>query len=77
MHGRRNRDEDDYDSDDDDDEEVIDGADLPLAAVPVLQRARWPSPETLHLDESQLRAVQTALTKRIAIVQASEALVEL
>ena len=66
----RNREEDDYDnSDDDDDQEDIDPDDLPVATVPVLQRGAWPSAETLHLDESQLRAVQTALTKRIAIIQ--------
>jgi len=68
--GTRHRDEDDYDSDDDVvDEEDIDPADIPVAAVPILQRGSWPSAETLHLDESQLRAVQTALTKRIAIIQ--------
>ena len=50
-------------------EEDVDAGDMRLAAVPVLQRARWPSADTLHLDESQLRAVQTALTRRLAIIQ--------
>jgi len=50
-------------------EEDIDPVDMRLADVPLLQRAAWPSPETLRLDASQLRAVQTALTKRIAIIQ--------
>ena len=59
-----------YGTADDDDEEIdIDPVDMPLAAVPILQRGTWPSAETLHLDESQLRAVQTALTKRVAIIQ--------
>ena len=66
----RNREGGDYDnSGDDDDEEDIDQDDLRLAAVPILQHGAWPSAETLHLDNSQLRAVQTALTKRIAIIQ--------
>ena len=50
-------------------EEDVDAGDMRLAAVPVLQRASWPSADTLHLDESQLRAVQTALTRRLAIIQ--------
>ena len=58
------------DADITDGEEAIAGDDLTaLAAVPILQRAAWPSADALHLDESQLRAVQTALTRRIAIIQ--------
>ena len=64
----RNHEEDEYISDDDE-EDDIDPDDIPVAAVQILQRRTWPSAETLHLDESQLRAVQTALTKRIAIIQ--------
>ena len=60
---------DDEEEADGDDDNGLDAVDMQLAAVPVLQRGSWPSAGTLHLDESQLRAVQTALTKRIAIVQ--------
>lgn len=63
----QNREEDD--DIDDGGEDHTDPDDMPVAAVPVLQRGRWPSAETLHVDESQLRAIQTALSKRIAIIQ--------
>ena len=64
----RNREEDD-DEEEDLEVNLIDPDDMPVAAVPILRRGRWPSAKTLRLDESQLRAVQTALTKRIAIIQ--------
>jgi len=60
---------DDDEEADGDDDNGLDAVDMQLAAVSVLQRGSWPSAGTLHLDESQLSAVQTALTKRIAIVQ--------
>ncbi|XP_023929947.1 NFX1-type zinc finger-containing protein 1-like [Lingula anatina] len=37
--------------------------------VPALITSRWPSAEVFHLDESQMRALKTALTKEIAVIQ--------
>jgi len=63
--GSRDTDEDDIADREDDDRDDL----AALADVPILQRAAWPSADSLHVDQSQLRAVQTALTKRIAIIQ--------
>ena len=38
-------------------------------AVPVVELDRWPSKEQLGLDESQYKALQTALTKEVAVIQ--------
>ena len=38
-------------------------------SVPVLQLEQWPPKEMLGLDESQLRAVQAALTREFAVIQ--------
>ena len=38
-------------------------------SVPVLQLEQWPPKETLGLDESQLRAVQAALTREFTVIQ--------
>jgi hypothetical protein len=54
----------------DDDEEMVKFVGrIRLSGVEILRPAQWPSPQTLHLDESQLRAIQMALTKRVAIIQ--------
>ncbi|XP_035691669.1 NFX1-type zinc finger-containing protein 1-like [Branchiostoma floridae] len=38
-------------------------------SVPILDTDAWPSGEDLHLDESQLGAVQTALTRQFSVIQ--------
>ncbi|XP_053404552.1 NFX1-type zinc finger-containing protein 1-like [Mercenaria mercenaria] len=38
-------------------------------AVPVTNHIMWPSNELLHMDNSQYKAVQTALTNELAIIQ--------
>ncbi|XP_048585567.1 NFX1-type zinc finger-containing protein 1-like isoform X2 [Nematostella vectensis] len=38
-------------------------------SVDILDLNSWPSAEALNLDESQLRAVQTALTKEFSVIQ--------
>ncbi|CAH1269008.1 ZNFX1 [Branchiostoma lanceolatum] len=61
--------------DSDDDEEVVDinGGNNPHLArarsVPILRDDMWPSAETLHLDESQYRAVKMALTEEFSVIQ--------
>ncbi|XP_062572126.1 NFX1-type zinc finger-containing protein 1-like [Saccostrea cucullata] len=37
--------------------------------IPILSTSKWPSAETLHLDHSQHKALQLALTKEIALIQ--------
>ncbi|XP_038052474.1 NFX1-type zinc finger-containing protein 1-like [Patiria miniata] len=37
--------------------------------VPILDPGNWPSAKILHLDDSQLTSLQTALTKEFAIIQ--------
>ncbi|XP_029467093.1 NFX1-type zinc finger-containing protein 1 [Rhinatrema bivittatum] len=37
--------------------------------VNILDPKEWPSKEALHLDESQMKALQLALTKELAIIQ--------
>lgn len=37
--------------------------------VPVVDVDQWPSKEQLGLDESQYEALQTALTKEVAVIQ--------
>ena len=37
--------------------------------VEILNRRSWPSAEKLHLDKSQLAAVQMALTKELSVIQ--------
>ncbi|XP_038052094.1 NFX1-type zinc finger-containing protein 1-like [Patiria miniata] len=52
------------------DEESDNNQDIVNAAyVPILDPGNWPSAEALHLDDSQLAALQTALTKEFAIIQ--------
>ncbi|XP_066288836.1 LOW QUALITY PROTEIN: NFX1-type zinc finger-containing protein 1-like [Branchiostoma lanceolatum] len=61
--------------DSDDDEEVVDingGNNQHLArarSVPILRDHMWPSAETMHLDESQYRAVKMALTEEFSVIQ--------
>ncbi|XP_078674224.1 NFX1-type zinc finger-containing protein 1-like [Branchiostoma floridae x Branchiostoma belcheri] len=38
-------------------------------SVPILDTDAWPSGEDLHLDESQLGAVKTALTRQFSVIQ--------
>ncbi|XP_046560622.1 NFX1-type zinc finger-containing protein 1-like [Haliotis rubra] len=38
-------------------------------SVHVLENRDWPSPETLHVDNSQFQALKTALTKEFSIIQ--------
>lgn len=54
------------DSDDDSDEDY---AVAPYSVLPILQPDRWPSAETLRLDDSQLRAIRAALTRELTIIQ--------
>ncbi|KAL4220570.1 NFX1-type zinc finger-containing protein 1 [Mactra antiquata] len=42
---------------------------LPAKEVSVLDQRNWPPSDLLHLDESQYRAIRTALTKEFAITQ--------
>ena len=37
--------------------------------VPILNLASWPTAEALELDDSQLKAIQMALTKEFAVIQ--------
>ena len=37
--------------------------------MPILNLASWPSAEELELDDSQLAALQLALTKEFAVIQ--------
>nr|XP_026689972.1 NFX1-type zinc finger-containing protein 1-like isoform X1 [Ciona intestinalis] len=41
----------------------------PFPAVNVLNHSQWPTAAKLHLDESQKFALQTAITKEIALIQ--------
>ncbi|WAR28330.1 ZNFX1-like protein [Mya arenaria] len=41
----------------------------PELRVPILDKQKWPSSERLGLDESQMRALQNALTREFAIIQ--------
>ena len=59
----------DSDATDSDEDYPIVGASPVRRSVKVLNTLSWPKAETLHLDESQLKAVQTALTKEFAIIQ--------
>ncbi|XP_070581257.1 NFX1-type zinc finger-containing protein 1-like [Ptychodera flava] len=59
----------DSDADDDEYEYADDPKSNALRSVPILTRYRWPRYSDLNLDESQLRAVQMALTKEFAVIQ--------
>ncbi|WAR28359.1 ZNFX1-like protein [Mya arenaria] len=41
----------------------------PELRVPILNKQKWPSRERLGLDESQMRALQNALTREFALIQ--------
>jgi hypothetical protein len=70
---RRVRNDDRENSDDDDDEQgsayVFTAAAQFAKRIPVLHDQSWPSAEQLGIDESQLRALKTCLTKEFAIIQ--------
>ena len=60
------------DSDDDDQNPQIDEFDTAsafAAAIPILQKGRWPTATQLHLDPSQLKALKSALTNEFAVIQ--------
>nr|XP_006812408.1 PREDICTED: NFX1-type zinc finger-containing protein 1-like [Saccoglossus kowalevskii] len=62
----------DYDSDSEDEYEYKYSSEPrlnQLKNVPLLQLNRWPNAASLNFDETQLAAVQTALTKEFAIIQ--------
>ena len=40
-----------------------------LRQIPILRHRAWPSADTLNLDESQLEALQCALSRELAIIQ--------
>ncbi|WAR28357.1 ZNFX1-like protein [Mya arenaria] len=41
----------------------------PELRVPILDKQKWPSRQCLGLDESQMRAIQNALTREFALIQ--------
>ena len=58
-------------SDEDDQEMEVEMSPMQhaLMAVNILEHCRWPSPETLHLDNSQANALEAALKSEVAIIQ--------
>ncbi|KAG7455459.1 hypothetical protein MATL_G00256900 [Megalops atlanticus] len=53
----------------DSDPEVKEGTEPKETVGDILNFSEWPSKEKLNLDESQMKAVQLALTKELAIIQ--------
>jgi len=69
--GRKRSTVDFDDSDDSNDDATDDGmfGGPHLATVNILKNDCWPVPTILHLDDSQFKALKTALTRRVAIIQ--------
>ncbi|XP_064640121.1 NFX1-type zinc finger-containing protein 1-like [Lineus longissimus] len=71
----RNAEADDTDDDDDDDDDepetryVFTAAAQFARRIPILHDASWPGAEQLGVDESQLKALKTCLTKEFSIIQ--------